>query len=912
MRAPAQTPPTTIDAEWHRLSVDDVLRRVAASASGLDDREVARRLTEDGPNELERAAALSPLRLFANQFKSIVVGVLMAAVVVSGLLGDWFDCTAIASIVLLNGAIGFFQEYSAERALAALKRMTAPTARVRRGGGSRRIPANEVVVGDVLELEAGDLVSADARVIESASLRANEAALTGESQPVEKHSAPLDRGDITLADRSNMLYLGTSVASGRAAAVVVATAMRTEFGRILDMLATADVGEPTPLQEHLDALGKALVWCSLGLVALLFGVGLMRELPTLELFITSVSLAVAAVPEGLPAIVTIALALGVQRMAGRRALVRRLHAVETLGCTTVICADKTGTLTVGEMTVRALSVPGHEFEVTGEGYAPRGSILRAGVGASDAEQLRLRALLTVFVGCNAAALRREGDVWKVVGDPTEGALLTAGSKAGLSPSDLEARQPRVRELPFDSDRKCMTVIRRGERGVHRALVKGATDVLLEHCNRVAREDRVQRITDDDRREITARMNAMAERGMRVIAAAYRDVDASELDASADEIERDLVFAGLAGMVDPPRPEAKSAVALARSAGIRVVMITGDHPRTAATIARELGIARSDAEVMTGPELDRLSDEEFALRVEGVSVFARVTAGHKLRIVRAWKQRGAVVAMTGDGVNDAPAIRGADVGIAMGLTGTEVTKEASDMVITDDDFASIVAAVEQGRGTYDNIRKTLQYLLAGNVGELAVMASAVLLGLPLPLMPVQLLWINFVTDGLPALCLATDPIDGGVMNRRPRKRGASMTNQPFLSSVLFTGFLTAGTALAVYVYALDRYSIEVARAYAFTTLVYAELLRAFGARSATSPVWRSGVRSNLKLALVVAASVLIQFLLPHAGALGRALDVPAMPPLDCVALLAIGALPFAVLELFKLLHRSRSPHATSPS
>jgi Ca2+-transporting ATPase len=893
-------PPKPINTEWHRLAVEDVLRQIESSAAGLDDQEAARRLAEHGPNELKREAATSPLRLFVGQFTSLIVGILVAAAVVSGVLGEWIDCAAIVAIVILNGIIGFYQEYNAERALAALKRMTAPTARVRRDGSSRQIPAGEVVVGDVLELEAGDLVAADARVIDSASLQTIEAALTGESQPVEKHSEALDADDTTLADRANMLYIGTSVASGRAAAVVVATAMDTEFGRIMDMLATADVGETTPLQERLDALGKALVWSSLGLVAALFGVGLLRGLPAFELFMTSISLAVAAVPEGLPAVVTVALALGVQRMARRRALVRRLHAVETLGCTNVICSDKTGTLTVGEMTVRELWTAGETFEVSGEGYAPEGSILLAGAPPIDAAQAQLRTLLTVFVGCNGAALQHQGDQWKVVGDPTEGALLAAGLKAGLALADLDAREPRVHELPFDSDRKRMTVIRRDERGAHIALVKGAPDVLLEHCDRVLRDGRLQQLTDVDRGFITAQMTAMAERGMRVLAAAQREVETSELSANADEIERRLIFVGLAGMVDPPRPEARNAVELAHSAGIRVVMITGDHPRTAAAIARELGIARSDEEVMAGPELDRLSDDDFAQRVESVSVYARVTASHKLRIVRAWKQRDAVVAMTGDGVNDAPAIRGADVGIAMGRTGTEVTKEASDMVITDDDFASIVAAVEQGRGTYDNIRKTLQYLLGGNAGELLVMTSAVLVGLPLPLMPVQLLWINLVTDGLPALCLATDPIDSDVMSRQPRARHESITNRPFLLSVLFTGLLTAGSVLAVYLYSLSHYSVEMARAHAFTTLVYAELLRSFGARSATKPVWRLGLGSNLKLALVVAASMLVQLLLPHFGALGAVLDVPEMSLRHCVVLLAVGAVPFVTLELFKSL------------
>lgn len=889
---------------WHVLPEEAVLGQLGASRAGLSPQEARARRARHGPNELRRSEGVSPLRILIGQFKGLIVGVLFVAAAVSALLGEWADATAIVAIVVLNGIIGFHQEYGAERAIAALRRMTAPTARVRRGGRSVQVPAGDVVPGDVLELEAGDVVAADARLIRSSELAVGEAALTGESEPVRKHTEVLERADTPLAERRNLVFLGTSVASGSAEAVVVATGMETEFGRIVDLLATAESGERTPLQERLESLGRTLVWASLALVAAVFAVGLARGMSVLELFLTSVSLAVAAVPEGMPAIVTVALALGVQRMARRQALVRRLHAVETLGSTEVVCSDKTGTLTVGEMTVRALWIPDAEYRVTGEGYAPKGEILDGRADARQASERGLVELLEVVAGCNAAALVQEGERWTVVGDPTEGALLAAAWKGGLTPADVE-RRPALVLFPFDSDRKRMSVVRQGADGRRVALCKGAPDVLLDRCTSVLWNGTVERLTADRRDAAQARTEAMAERGLRVLAAARRELRPGDAMREAAEVEQDLTLVGLVGMVDPPRPEARDAVGRAHRAGLRVVMITGDHPRTAGAIARELGIARASGEVLSGNELDGLDDARFADRVRDFTVYARVTAAHKLRIVRAWKARGAVVAMTGDGVNDAPAIRGADVGIAMGRTGTEVTKEASDMVITDDNFASIVAAVEQGRGTFDNIRKTLQYLLSGNAGELLLMTVAVGAGLPLPLMPVQLLWINLVTDGLPALCLATDPIDRGVMDRRPRPRTESIMDRPFVVGVVATGTLTAAVALAVYAVSLRRFPIEMARAHAFTVLVFAELLRSFGARSRTRAVWRDSPATNLKLLAVVLASLALQLSLPHAGPLGALLEMPAMPMSHCLVLLASGAVPLVALEFAKVVRAARS-------
>jgi len=886
------------------LGEDAVLRLLESTRAGLSQDVAARRLERHGPNELEQAAPVRPLVLLLGQFKSLIVWLLAAAALVSGLVGEWADCIAILSIVVVNGLIGFHQEFKAERSLAALRRMTAPRARVRRDGRSVSVPAARVVPGDLLEIEAGDLVPADARVLEAAALKTVEAALTGESEAVLKAPAPVGPEDVPLGDRRSMVFMGTSVATGKGLALVVETGMRTEIGRIADLLATAGGEETTPLERRLLSFGRVLIAASVGIVALIFVLGLLRGIPVLELFLTSVSLAVAAVPEGLPAVVTVALAMGVQRMARRRALVRKLHAVETLGAANVICTDKTGTLTVGEMTVRALWAGGTTYEVSGEGYGPEGAI-RARGSSVDAERAgALRELLTTFVGCNGASLAEQDGAWKVIGDPTEGALLAAGAKLGLSAADLEREAARVAEIPFDSDRKRMTVLRRRADGELVALTKGAPDVLLALCTRIRDSAGVRPMTDDDRRDVLAQNASLARRALRVLAAASRTVEPGVDPSSAGAVERDLVFLGLAGMYDPPRPEAKSAVALARSAGIRVVMITGDHPHTALAVAQELEIAQGDDLALSGAELEQLADAALSERVERVAVFARVTAAHKLRIVRAWKARGGVVAMTGDGVNDAPAIKGADIGIAMGRSGTEVTKEASDLVITDDNFASIVAAVEEGRGIYDNIKKTMQYLLAGNVGELVLMTACVLAGLPLPLLPIQLLWINLATDGLPALCLATDPIDPTVMRRRPRRREEKLTDRGFVGLMIATGLLTSGLALGVYVYSLGRVSQEMARDHAFTALVYAELLRSFGARSETRSVWQVGILSNLKLALVVAASMALTFWAPHNAWLGAFLEVEAMPMDHCLVLLVLGSIPLLVLEAWKLARRQK--------
>lgn len=890
---------------WHSQSANEVLAYLGSVATGLPAQEAARRLAANGPNELKEGKRISSWQIFLSQFKSLIIWILIAAGVISGVLGEAVDAIAILAIVILNAVIGFYQEFNAEKSIAALKKMTAPQAKVRRDGRMSSIPASGIVTGDIIELEAGDLVAADARLLEAFSLKCIESALTGESDAVEKQPVTLDKGEIPLGDRENMVFMGTSVATGQGSAVVVATAMNTEIGRIAGLIEEAGADASTPLQQKLDSFGRILAWASLGIVALLFVLGLFRGMKFFELFVTSVSLAVAAVPEGLPAVVTVSLALGVMRMSRRRALVRKLPAVETLGSTTVICTDKTGTLTVGEMTVRALYVAGQTYEVTGEGYEPNGEVRFEGK-ASDARHAGpLLELATVLVGCNNAHLVLEDGTWRVIGDPTEGALLASGHKAGGNKKRLEKEFPKHHEIPFDSERKRRTVVRRMPDGRLRAFINGAPDMLLSRCTKIYTGTDVRTLTEADRHRVSSQNTAMAQQALRVLGSAYRDLDeSSPARLTPEEVERDLVFVGLAGMYDPPRAEAKEAVAKCCAAGIRVVMITGDHPHTATAIARELGIASGDDVAITGVELDKMSDGELRQQAPKVAVYARVTAEHKLRIVRAWKANDAVVAMTGDGVNDAPAIKGADIGIAMGRSGTEVTKQASDMIVTDDNFASIVAAVEEGRGIYDNIRKTLQYLLAGNCGELLLMTVCVVVGLPVPLLPIHLLWINLVTDGLPALCLATDPIDPDVMKRQPRRRSERITDHGFLGTMFLTGFLTAGVSFAVYLYGLKTETEELARTHAFAVLVFAELLRSFGCRSETKPVWRIPLLSNINLLLIVSLSFGLQVWSHHNVTLGRFLKTSAMDISDCLMLLLVSAIPLAVLEAVKCVRNLR--------
>ena len=891
---------------------------------GLSEAEAARRLAQSGANELPEPPPPSPLALFLAQFTSVIVWVLIGAALVSGLLEDWLDAAAIVAIVILNGVLGFIQEYRAERSLAALRTLSVAMARVIRDRTVRAIPAKDVVPGDVLLLEAGDRVPADARLVYATNCSTQEASLTGESTPVEKQAGVIDRPDVPIAERANMVFMGTVVVNGKGRAVVTATGLKTELGHIAAMIHRAAEAEraETPLQRRLERFGYTLLWLALGVVLIVFALGALRGEPLVGMFLTSVSLAVAAVPEGLPAVVTITLALGVTRMVKRHALIRKLPAVETLGSATVICSDKTGTLTKNEMTVTRVYAGDRCFEVTGEGYEPVGEIReaerhpalvasgeeKAPVSSPIADQAAhvsgVRQLLTAGVLCNGASLQQGEAGWQVLGDPTEGALLVAAAKVGLRADGLEPAHPFLGEVPFDPTRKMMTIVRRTEGGPV-AYVKGAPDVLLQRCtHRLSLDGTVEPLTDSARAAVLEANAGFARQALRVLGLAMRRLDREPEAYRGTDLERQLVFLGLTAMKDPLRQEAKVAVQACHTAGIQTVMITGDHRDTAVAIAQELGVLAGSEQALTGLELDRLSDEALAQRVEQVSVYARVSAEHKLRIVKAWQARGAVVAMTGDGVNDAPAVKAADIGVAMGMTGTDVTKEASDMVVTDDNFASIAAAVEEGRGIFDNIQKTIHFLLSCNVSEVLVMFFAALLGLPLPLLPIHILWMNLVTDGVPALALAVDPKAPDLMTRRPRRPEARLLDGGRLVRIGAEGLLLSAITLGAFVYSLHGLSqpVEQARAVAFTVLVVVQLVHAFNCRSERWSIGQVGLGTNRPLLLAVALSLAVQAAILTVPAVAPIFKVVPLPLEDWELMVAAGLLPLVTIELVKWVRR----------
>lgn len=831
---------------WHTLKAEEVLLQLRTrSDKGLSTKDAEERLGEIGWNALEEAPKVSPLELLAGQFKDFMVLVLLAATVISFLLGEIGDAVTIVAIVVMNAFLGFFQEYRAERSVESLRALTAPTAHVLRDGRLEQIAARELVPGDIIELEAGDRVPADSRLVSVMELETEEAALTGESSGVKKISAEIADPSAPLGDRKNMVFLGTAVSRGRARAVVVETGMNTEMGTIAHLIREA-VEDQTPLQRRLEHLGKVLVVLSLVIVAGVVITGLMRGEPLYQMFLTGVSLAVAAIPEGLPAIVTIALALGVQRMIKAHAIVRRLPAVETLGATTVICSDKTGTLTRNQMTVTDLWVGGERLKRGEKGF----------VGVSAGADLDLGHLLKGAVLCNNASLSDEaGDHLEGNGDPTELAMLGAAVTHGWKPSDILKEFQRVGEIPFESERQRMAVTVRNRKNQTFVYVKGAADVVVDFCRYVETNGKVSPMDPDRRRQILQANDSMAEDALRVLAVAYRP---AQPDESPQKWEDELIFVGLVGMIDPPRDAAIRAVQVAKRAGIRTVMITGDHPNTAHAIARQLGIVAQASEIITGRQLDLLSDDELKSRVKDLRVYARVSPPHKLRVVRAWKARGEIVAMTGDGVNDAPAVKEADIGVAMGITGTDVTKEASAMILTDDNFATIVRAIEEGRAIYDNVRKFIRYLLSCNVGEVLVMFLAAFMGLPLPLLPIQILFVNLVTDGLPAMALGIDPPAPGVMERPPRPPKESVFARGLGTKVAFRGILIGLSTLLVFGWALGPMGMGLreARTMALATLVMSQLLHVFDARAEERSFLEVGLFSNPWVVLAVLSSVLM--------------------------------------------------------
>ncbi len=937
-----------MNQQLYQLDTKTVLLQLHSDAlTGLTEQEAEKRLAQYGPNATQETGARHPVLMFLEQFKATMVLILIGAAVIAGLLGSVKDTIAIGVIVILFAIVGFVQEYRAEQAIAALKKLAVPLVRALRGGQVREMSSTQLVPGDVILLETGNLIPADARVIESVNLRVQEAALTGESEPIEKTANALTTPDLALGDRRNMLYMGTVVTYGRGKAIVTNTGMNTELGKIAKLI--SDVrGEQTPLQRKLDQLGRMLAIVGLAVAGLIVVLGLLRGDSLTHLLLTAVSVAVAVVPEGLPAVVTITLALGAQRMLKRQALIRKLPAVETLGSVTVICSDKTGTLTENRMTVIALDVAGQRVELDQELVRNAPSLISytqslapaRGEGDGIQQGQALTLLLAGGALCNDAALtteNAESKTFRALGDPTEGALVIAAAQFGLWKPDLDAVLPRVAELPFDSERKRMTTIHATTEYAKQApeivthvfenqpfvqFTKGSVDGLIALSNRYWMNGRVNLLDDATRAKILNANQDLAMRGIRVLGAAFRPLDviasgakqshnlgeeiasshSSLLAMTNEQLERDLIFVGLFGMIDPPRLEVRDAVATCKTAGIRPVMITGDHPLTAIQIAKQLGIAQENSRTLTGQELEKMSVAELENVVDSVSVYARVSPEHKLKIVQALQNRGNIVSMTGDGVNDAPALRRADVGVAMGITGTDVAKEASDIVLLNDNFATIVAAVEEGRVIFDNLRKFIKFSIAGNIGKVGVMLLAPFIGTAVPLLPLQLLWLNVLTDGLLGLGLGVEQAERGIMTRAPYSPQAPVLSRRTVVHITWVGLLIAALALGVGYYYDIFTNVSQWQTMIFTTLAFAQIFQALAVRSTDTSVFRMNLFSNPLMLLMVSIVFVSQMLVLYVPFLQTFFNTTPLAPLDLAICLVLGSLVLIAIELEKWCSR----------
>jgi Ca2+-transporting ATPase len=911
---------------WHAQTTKEALEELKTTEQGLAQSEVQTRLATYGSNELKKEKGTSPIKLFLSQFTDVLMIILLIATGLSLVIGETVDALIILAIVIASAVLGFTQEFRSEKAVEALKRMTAPTALVIRDGKENKIPATELVPGDVILLYTGDKVPADARLLEAHNLKVDEAALTGESAPTDKNTDALP-SDTQLNDKHNMVYTGTIVAYGRAKAVVTATAMQTEFGKIAQMVQAAPT-EETPLEKRMGSVGK---WIGIFAIIICIAVGtvgiVVEHRPPVEMLLWAVSLAVAAVPEALPAIVTGALAIGMYRMAKVSTIVKRLPAVETLGSTSVICSDKTGTMTKGEMTVQQVYVDNQAFKVTGIGYSPKGEFQTAGKTVTPNDDLK--QLLKIASLCNDSNLEldTQTEKWTVKGDSTEGSLIVAAAKVDVWKQDLEQQEPRIAEIPFSSERKRMTTIHSSE-NKKTAYMKGAPEVVLQKCSSILLNGKIEALTADMRGNLVKVTEGMALQALRNLGFAYKDLAQTQTEFG-ESMEEGFVFVGIMGMIDPPRGEVKDAIAICKNAGIRVVMITGDHKLTATAVAKELNLLpQGDVEgkVLTGAELEVMTDAQLAAVVENVVIYARVSPEHKMRIVKAWKAKDQVVAMTGDGVNDAPALKMSDIGVAMGITGTEVTKEASDMVLADDNFASIVKAVREGREIYDNIKKYLTYLLQCNIMEIIVMFVAVV-SVPylaqffssgavletvdeaaIALTAVQLLWMNLVTDGLPAIALGVDPGDPDLMQRKPRKPSESL----FTRGVKI--YLTAMPALMATLLLIAFFShmpwlsdfrLLEARTQLLTAMIVMELVVALSCRSLKYPIYKVGIFKNRFLWIAVLVSFALQLFILYTPGVQTVFDVHSPELIDWAVAALFGAIVFGVLEGGKYLSCKRS-------
>ncbi len=894
-------------SNWHSMQVDQVLKDLNTNPhQGLSTEEVRNRLEKYGYNELKKEESTSPFTLFANQFKNVLIVILLIATVLSGLVGEVLDAALILVIVLFCAVLGFIQEYRAERALEALKKMLSPTVTALRGGKEEEVPTKELVPGDILLLEAGDKIAADARIVENYSLKCDEASLTGESVPVGKDIKPLPE-NVRVSDRKNMVFTGTIVTYGRAKAAVASTAMNTEFGKIAEEVAAVKE-EKTPLEKRTEEIGRWLGIISLGICFLVAGISVVREIlvgkvdfpfiVTMVMF--AVSLAVAAVPEALAAIVTGALAIGMHQMAKRNALIRKMPAVETLGCTTVICSDKTGTLTKGEMTVRKIFAGGKMIELTGVGYEPTGEFRGSGkMNVSENEPVQ--KLLLGGLLCNDSALQKAEDKWMVKGDPTEGALVVAAVKAGFREKELRLENLRVEEIPFSSERKRMTTVHQMSDGKRTVFMKGAPEAVLQRCTHVLGENGIRELTEPERNRVLRVNEEMAQAALRVLGLSFKDLS-GPMECTEEFLEQHMVFSGLVGMIDPPRQEAIEAINVCKKVHIRPVMITGDHRLTAVAIAEEMGIYQPGDIVLVGEDLEKMTEEELEKIVHKVTVYARVSPMDKLKIVKAWKNTGEVVAMTGDGVNDAPALKHADIGVAMGITGTEVSKEAADMVLSDDNFATIVKAIERGRWIYDNIKKYLTYLLRCNITEVVVIGGVVLISGPeyLPLLPAAILYMNLATDGLPALALGIAPPDPDIMQRPPRNPKESVFSWDVKTFILLAMFIEIPFFFFLFYEGLS--DIRQARTEIFFLFIFVELIIALNFRSMRFSIFKAP--PHLWLVLAILSQVLLTIVLVQIPAIQESFGIRVPKLSDLKTILGFGIVVFVSMEVLKAILRRR--------
>ncbi|API93827.1 MULTISPECIES: calcium-translocating P-type ATPase, SERCA-type [Virgibacillus] len=882
--------------KWYQLEVEDVEKQLHVTTNrGLSDKQVEKRRKQYGENALQAQKKASKWLIFLKQFQDFMVLVLLAATLVAGLLGEYIDAIAIMVIVLVNGCIGFFQEQKAEKSLDKLKELSAPMAYVLRNKKWERIPSRQVVVGDIVRISSGDRIPADIRIVRADSLETEESALTGESLPVSKHTQAIQRAALDAQDQVNMGFMGTLVTRGTGMGIVVGTGMQTVMGQIASLMANTKK-VMTPLERKLAELGKILIVIALLLTALVVVLGVVQGQPVYTMFLAGVSLAVAAIPEGLPAIVTVALSLGVQRMIRKKAIVRKLSAVETLGCASVICSDKTGTMTENKMTVKELLINGKQLYVTGDGYELQGNFFLHDQKVENSYP-HLRTMLLYGLLCNHSSLVKKKGKYVIDGNPTDGALLIAARKFGLSDEEKEAYRI-IKEFPFDSDRKRMSVIVEDKQQRRFLITKGAPDILLPRSTYMLDEEGKQLLKAKNQATIEQEINQMADKALRTLAIAVKPINKDD-HIESPALEKDLTFIGVYGMMDPPRKEVKKAVQECRSAGIKTVMITGDHAKTARAIALNLELMPEDGNVLEGYQMNKMSQQELEAVIEDVYVFARVTPEHKLRIVHAFQEKGHVVAMTGDGVNDAPAIKASNIGISMGQSGTDVTKEASSLILMDDNFATIKAAIEEGRNIYENIRKFIRYLLASNVGEILVMLFAMLLSLPLPLVPVQILWVNLVTDGLPAMALGMDKAEGDVMKKRPRSIHEGVFARGLGYKIISRGIVIGIVTLIGFIitYQNDPEHLVYAQTIAFTTLVMAQLIHVFDCRSEHS-IFARNPFENIYLVLAVLSSLLLLLVVIYWQPLQPIFHTVSLSLRDWMLVLALSAIPTVLFGFTK--------------